>query len=78
MGFVLPQLALPGEPASGSNSTSSASVQGTSTGSAAVSSPKASSSSKPATGAAVSGRWRGGRAEAVIGAAVLLGVAGLW
>ncbi|KAG8218269.1 hypothetical protein J3R82DRAFT_3880 [Butyriboletus roseoflavus] len=80
MGFVLPQLALPGEPASGSNSTSSAAVHVTSTGSASTASRSVapSSSSTPQTGAAVSARWRGVQTEAAVGAAVLFGVAGLW
>ncbi|KAH0839552.1 hypothetical protein J3R83DRAFT_441 [Lanmaoa asiatica] len=88
MGFVLPQLALPGQPASGSSSSAGAHAASTGSvvpsASATVPFPTtsnvapSSSSSTTATGAAISGRWRGVQTEALIGAAVLLGVVGLW
>ena len=59
MGFVLPRMELPGQ----TDSNSSSSTGATSSGATHV------------TGAAVGGMWCGVRAEALIGAAVLLGVA---
>jgi hypothetical protein len=73
MGFVLPRLELPGQTAS--NSSSSAGVTATST---AALFPTVSGRAMHTTGTAFGGVWCGVRAEALVGAAVLLGVTVLW